>query len=58
MGRTKHEIEVKRENWKWKAESEGWRCEVCCAIPHFDERDVFFKTGLCPPCNNSISKDD
>ena len=58
MGQAKHEIEVREENWKMKAESEGWKCAVCGATPIYDERDVFFDTDMCGPCANTMSKDD
>ncbi len=58
MGFEKHMIQVREENWKIKAESEGWRCAICGSVPPFEERDVFFKTGKCGWCAHMDAKKD
>ena len=55
---SKDEIEQSRDGWMIKATSEGWRCARCSQVPIYDEREVYFDTGMCGYCAHVISKDD
>ena len=58
LGRENDAIIERDDNWLMKAQSEGWSCAVCGNTPPYDEREVFFETGMCGYCAHVAAKDD
>jgi hypothetical protein len=52
------EEEAKDGAWYRKCAYEGWTCARCGSPPPREEREIFFKTGLCGYCEHMTSKDD
>lgn len=58
MGRAKEEQIEAEDNWMSKARSEGIRCAVCGSTINYGDRETFYETQKCGPCENVWSKDD
>jgi RNA polymerase-binding transcription factor DksA len=58
MSRSKGEPEEAEEDWHSIAHSKGYRCDSCGSIIPYDEREVYFATGLCDWCRHRLEKND
>ena len=58
MGQEKEKREQASGNWASKAKFEGYACSVCGATPIYEEREIYFETGLCGPHAWQAEKDD
>lgn len=58
MGAEKHEIAEREEAFARKATYQDWKCAVCNMKPTYDERYIFFGTGMCGYCAHVMEKDD
>jgi hypothetical protein len=58
MGRAKNEQMEAEDNWGRKAMNEGIHCAACGSRISYDDRDVYFDSGMCGSCEHTWNKDD
>lgn len=58
MGREKEKLEQVNSAWIAKAQAKDTRCSVCGELIIYDERDVYFRTGMCGYHTHHSEKDD
>jgi hypothetical protein len=46
-----------REAFAMKSEVEGWQCVLCTNQIAYEDREVFFTTGLCSRCRHRAQRD-
>jgi hypothetical protein len=51
-------LENQEARWQYVAEKNGHRCGLCGSTPLFCERVVYFDTGYCASCANTMAKPD
>lgn len=54
----KQETESAAARWHTAAEIKGYQCLVCATTPPYEEREIYFESGLCSWCKHQADKDD
>ena len=44
--------------WDYVCETKDFECWLCGERPLFEEREIFFETGLCGHCSNIMDRDN
>ena len=58
MGREKEQQIQDEENWREIANRDRHFCGLCGSLIEYDDREIYFATGLCGRCNHNMNKDD
>ena len=58
MGREKAKMEEAEAAWDRKAQAQDLRCSICSCVIIYDEREVYFSTGMCGSHAHMMAKDD
>lgn len=58
MGYEKSQLIEAEDRWLHKAQAERIKCSMCSTTIPYDDRDIYFRTGMCGYCHHVLSKDD